>query len=90
MREEKKLSCREAVEQLWAYIDGELPPDQGQEVYQHLGACRSCHPKYDFQKAFREFLLNRSRECIPPSLRRRIFLRLLAEEAHTDSAVTEE
>lgn len=80
MSESSKLSCRDAVEQLWSFIDGELPNDQGQRVHDHLEACRHCYPQYDFQKAFREFLLHQPRESVPPGLRRRIFLRLLAEE----------
>lgn len=75
------LSCRDAVEQLWAFIDGELEPAEQQQVHDHLAACRACYPHYDFQKAFCAFLRRCSQESVPPELRRRIFLRLLAEEA---------
>lgn len=81
MMDEKRMSCRDAVEQLWAYIDGELTAEQQQQVHDHLEACQQCYPHYDFQKAFRAFLRNCSREKVPPQLRRKIFLRLLAEEA---------
>ena len=81
MTDEKMMSCRAAIEELWSYIDGELPPDREQQVHEHLAACRQCYPHYDFQKAFRTFLRNCSREPVPSELRRRIFLRLLAEEA---------
>lgn len=78
---ERSLSCQDAVEQLWAFIDGELEPAQQQQVHEHLEACRACYPHYDFQKAFCAFLRRCSREKVSPELRRRIFLRLLAEEA---------
>lgn len=81
MIENRDISCREAVAQLWAYIDGELGGNHEQQVHDHLAACRSCHPHFDYQKAFRAFLRQCSSECMPPALRRRIFLRLLAEEA---------
>jgi mycothiol system anti-sigma-R factor len=81
MIEKKRLSCDEAVEQLWAYIDGELPATDERAVHDHLEACRHCCPHHDFQKAFREFLGHKCRDRVPPELRRRIFMRLLAEEA---------
>jgi anti-sigma factor (TIGR02949 family) len=86
MSDQKRISCREAVAQMWAYIDGELPSEQELDVHSHLGACKSCYPHYDFQKAFCTFLRTCSREKVPPELRRRIFLRLLAEEAATNSS----
>ncbi len=81
MSDQHPTSCREAVEQLWAYIDGELSEDQQEQVHEHLVACNGCYPYYDFQKAFRAFLRRSSKETVPPALRRRIFLRLLAEES---------
>ncbi|MCI0432050.1 MAG: zf-HC2 domain-containing protein [Gemmatimonadetes bacterium] len=80
MSEPPMLSCKEAVEQLWAYIDGELPASEADRVHDHLHACGACSPQHDYQRAFREFLRAQARERIPPDLRRRIFLRLLAEE----------
>ena len=80
--EQPPIQCRQAVEQLWAYIDGELAAEDEQHVHDHLAACRACYPHYDFQKAFREFLRRCSSETVPPGLRRRIFLKLLAEEAN--------
>lgn len=77
---EPDLSCRDAVERMWAFIDGELPAGEGEAVREHLAACRRCYPHYDFQKAFCQFLRGHRGRGAPPELRRRIFLRLLAEE----------
>jgi len=74
------INCREAVEQLWAYIDGELDESHSRNVASHLEACRGCHPQHDFQKAFLEFVQRQSSGSIPSDLRRRVFLRLLAED----------
>lgn len=84
MIEEKKTSCRDAIAQLWAYIDGELGGEHQQEVHDHLAACGSCQTPYDYQRAFRAFLRQCSNESCPPVLRRRIFMRLLAEEQHSE------
>jgi anti-sigma factor (TIGR02949 family) len=79
------LSCRQAVEQLWAYIDGELQSIESERVHEHLAACHQCWPHYDFQKAFLDFVRRQAEQPIPPDLRRRVFLRLLAEEAREAS-----
>lgn len=80
MSNEDRITCREAVEQLWAYIDGELENPDARCVEKHLEACRGCYPHYDFQKAFREFVRQHASKEVPADLRKRIFLRLLAED----------
>jgi anti-sigma factor (TIGR02949 family) len=80
MNQPSLLSCREAIEQLWALIDGELDESQMPRVEQHLQVCAACFPHYDFQRAFRDFLRAHNSEPVPASLRRRIFMTLLAEE----------
>jgi mycothiol system anti-sigma-R factor len=80
----ERLSCREAIEQLWAYIDQELEPSTSEQVRAHLERCQHCFPQYDFQKAFCAFLAAKCRDEAPPELRRRIFMRLLEEENPTN------
>ncbi len=77
---EARLTCEQAVERLWAYIDGELPTDEADAVKEHLDLCGACYPHFDFQKAFCQFLRSRPQAGAPAELRRNIFLRLLAEE----------
>lgn len=86
MSNSEMLNCREAVEQLWAYIDGELTEADARSVENHLEACKGCHPQYDFQKVFREFIRQQSGKPVPTDLRRRVFLRLLAEDRRESSA----
>ena len=59
------MTCREVIEHLWDYLDGELSPDQTQAVAAHLAECARCYPQYRFQYAFLELLV-RNRERIPP------------------------
>jgi mycothiol system anti-sigma-R factor len=77
---EPRLSCRDAIEQLWAYIDQELDPGTSDQVRAHLERCQHCFPQYDFHRAFCEFLKAKCREEAPAELRRRIFMQLLKEE----------
>lgn len=81
MTQQNLLSCRETIEQLWALIDGELDESRVPEVEKHLQRCAACFPHYDFQRAFRAFLQAHNSETLPASLRRRVFLALLAEES---------
>ena len=62
------MTCRDVIERLWDYLDGELSPDQTQAVAAHLAECARCYPQYRFQYAFLELLV-RNRERIPPPSR---------------------
>jgi anti-sigma factor (TIGR02949 family) len=80
MTETHKISCNEALERLWAFIDGELGESDARSVESHLGVCRGCYPHYDFQKAFCEFLRQHAQKPVPANLRRRVFMALLEED----------
>jgi anti-sigma factor (TIGR02949 family) len=46
------ISCREVIQQLWDYLDGELPFGRMEEIAAHLAACARCYPQYRFEFAF--------------------------------------
>jgi anti-sigma factor (TIGR02949 family) len=69
---EETVSCRQALERLWALIDEELDTASEERVREHLAACSHCFPQFDFQKEFTEFLATRCRHDAPPELRSRI------------------
>ena len=46
------LDCHDVMKRLWAYLDGELPPEAVGEVREHLAVCARCYPQYRFQLAF--------------------------------------
>lgn len=76
------IRCEEALARLMEFIDGELPVEQEAVVKKHLDICTRCYPKYDFQRAYREFTRRlREREHAPTTLRRRLFQRILEQEA---------
>lgn len=58
------VSCRDVMEQLWDYLDGELPPQRVEEFAAHLAECARCYPQYQFEFAFLEALA-RQREGLP-------------------------
>ena len=58
------ISCREAIGQLWDYLDGELPAERMEEIAEHLAECVRCYPVYRFAFAFLEALA-RQRDRLP-------------------------
>lgn len=47
------MECKRVLEILSDYVDGELSPDQCQQIQEHLEDCPECH---DFVETFRESL----------------------------------
>lgn len=75
------IRCEDALERLWDFLDGELPPSNEDEVRRHLEVCSRCYPRYDFQRAYFELMRRvRGRDSVPGQLRRRLFERILAED----------
>lgn len=76
------MRCEEALARLWEFLDDELPPVDQVAVRKHLEICTRCYPKYDFQRAYFRFLHQiNHRDRVAAEVRRRLFERLLAQEA---------
>lgn len=58
------VSCREVIERLGDYLDGELPRERVEEFAAHLAACARRYPQYRFEFAFLEALA-RQRDRLP-------------------------
>lgn len=64
--------CQEALEQLEAYIDGELPESRLEDIRDHLRVCYPCTDRASFEEQLRALV---RRECVddaPPGLLERI------------------
>ncbi len=76
------IRCEEALERLWEFLDGELDGANETEVKLHLEVCSRCYPRYDFHRAYFELMRSiRDRDAVPRKLRRRLFERILEEDA---------
>jgi mycothiol system anti-sigma-R factor len=75
------MSCSDALEQLWAFLDDELCAEDTARVQEHLDRCRVCYPHYDFDSAYRQLVALHCRQPAPPGVRRKIFMALLEESA---------
>jgi anti-sigma factor (TIGR02949 family) len=76
----RDISCHEALEHLYEYLDHELTPEVEAEVRGHLVACVVCTSRFGFEEVFLKFLEAKSQaQGASPELRRRILERLFLD-----------
>ena len=70
------ISCEEALERLYEFLDGELTPDNAAEVRHHVEVCEACYPEVKFTTEFRDALHRASlgQPVCPESLRKKVRL----------------
>jgi len=67
------ISCRDALDLIYEYLDGELADVSEEQVRQHFEACRRCFPHLKLEEAFLAAVHRASRgEAAPPELRSRV------------------
>ncbi len=64
--------CRDAVEALYEYLDGELDDTKRSRIQAHLDGCGSCFEAYDFEAELRLVVKARCEEPMPDALKSRI------------------
>jgi mycothiol system anti-sigma-R factor len=75
------ITCAEAVERLWAYLDGELTAKDRAALEEHLGFCRVCCGEVEFAQELRGFLARSADEELPEAVRARLMTTLDELEA---------
>lgn len=58
------LSCKDAVRQLWEYLDGNVAEDDRNAIEAHLSVCKRCCGEVEFAEELRGFLERNGREEI--------------------------
>lgn len=67
------ISCREALERLFEFLDGELDEIAAKQVEEHLRVCERCYPHLVFEQSFRTAVRRAFRgERAPEEVRTRI------------------
>ena len=68
--------CREVLDELEVYLDGECPRDFEAVVSQHLADCPPCLGRADFERELRALLARHCRQPAPAGLLDRVVARL--------------
>jgi len=50
----KPIDCGKALGRVWAYLDGELSPEEREEFEVHLARCWKCSRSHDFERRLLE------------------------------------
>lgn len=75
-----EVSCQEAAERLFEWLDGELDPEMEPLVGQHLRTCAKCIPRVEFERSFRDALVRAAEDRSAPEALRRKILEALEQE----------
>lgn len=75
------ISCREASERVYEYLDGELDPTSVEAIRAHLRVCPRCWPYYGFERIFLESLRSKAGRPEPTRALKERILRLLDRPA---------
>jgi mycothiol system anti-sigma-R factor len=76
------VDCREAVRELYIYLDGELTEERRIEIKMHLDMCRPCGTAVDFEADLRKVIAQRCRDHVPDTLIARV-AEALQQESQT-------
>jgi len=65
--------CLEAMDSLYAYLDGELTEPEAIARYeQHLSHCRSCFSRHEFEVELTSRIRKSKKGAVPDSVRSRL------------------
>lgn len=67
------VSCKEALERIYEYLDGELDGVSSEQVEEHFKLCARCYPHLRLEERFRARVREAlSRPSVPGGLERRV------------------
>ena len=71
-----KEDCREVLDNLEQYLDGECPADLEAAIADHLSDCSPCLHRTDFERALSALIARHCRDTAPAGLLDRVIDRL--------------
>jgi anti-sigma factor (TIGR02949 family) len=75
-----RVDCDAALERLFDFLDGELDASFEQRLKAHVGHCKKCFERADFERRFLEAVQSaRGEQQCPNALRERVIATLRAE-----------
>lgn len=73
--------CRDALHELYGYLDGGLTDDRRAAIHRHLDECQPCAEPYDFEAELRAVIRRKCQEQVPDSLMAKVRDALAGEQA---------
>ena len=83
--EGEPIDCREVVQELYTFLDGELTSTQRVVISRHIDGCVDCHEVAEFHAELRMAIAQKCREQVPDGLRDRIIRSLFGDELQSDA-----
>jgi len=69
----EEIDCLEAIDNLYAYLDGELDDEKTLAKFRnHLGHCRSCYSRSQMEEMLNERIQKSGKGQAPESLQNRL------------------
>lgn len=66
------MTCEEAIQRLFTYLDGELAGAEQEDLETHLRRCRDCFTRAEFERWLRARLAETGSAPTPATLRERV------------------
>lgn len=67
------IGCLEAINGLYAYLDGEMDdPEEIAKFEHHLGHCRVCYSRIELERALARHIRNSAKSHAPENLQARL------------------
>lgn len=67
-----EIDCTQAIELLYAYLDGELNDIELEQFENHLGHCKSCYSRSELETALNKRIKESKNDQVPESLQNRL------------------
>jgi mycothiol system anti-sigma-R factor len=68
--------CREALDRLYTFLDGELTESRRHDIQHHLDTCSPCLEAFDFEADLKLMVARHCRDEVPEQLRIRVAMAL--------------
>ncbi len=82
--------CREALHDLFVYLDGQLTVERRQMITGHIDRCAPCFERYSFETELRQVVAQNCRDTVPDSLRLRVAEAIGCDPSLADSVADED
>ena len=67
------IGCLEAINGLYAYLDGEMDDKESiAKIEHHMGHCRNCYSRIELETALTERIKKSAKNEVPKKLRERL------------------